>query len=180
MVTYDTINYMYYSSSARAGFTHFWQCSRGRMLAVSRSAATAARGRFKLGTFESVDWNIAGGEEGETLFEFGEWGGTYPASPNRRGQDYCHTSTTRSKYYCRPPRTTVTLHRLCPSIPKSRRCWQMQIHGMTTAEPASLELSMKLKVETQSTSLPINRSVNEVLPSAGLISVQKLGHAEND
>ena len=45
--------------------------------------------------------------------------------------------------------------------------------------PASLELSMKLKVETQSTSLPINKSVNEVLPSAELISVQKLGHAEN-
>ena len=34
------------------------------MLAMSRSAATAARGCFKLDISESVDWSIAGGEAG--------------------------------------------------------------------------------------------------------------------
>jgi hypothetical protein len=41
-----------------------------------------------------------------------------------------------------------------------------------------LALSTKSKVEPQSTLLPINKSVNEVLPSGEVIS--KLGHAGNE
>ena len=64
---YDQVqlyNYTLCCTSAWAGFTCFWWCSSGKMLSVSRSAATAACGRFNVGTSESFDWSIAGGEAG--------------------------------------------------------------------------------------------------------------------